>query len=139
MQHKAMHANKGGVTMFWFWLSAGIVIGSNVAYHFCQKTIPAVANPMLSLVVTFATAGVTSFLVGTALWGPRGFLQRFGTLNWASVVLGLTIVGVDVGYLLLYRSGWAISLGSVFCNSMVALMLMPVGVLLFKERLTLAN
>ena len=53
--------------------------------------------------------------------------------------MGLTIVGVDVGYLLLYRSGWAVSLGSVFCNAVVALILLPIGILLFKEKLTFSN
>lgn len=125
--------------MVLFWISAGIVVGANVAYHLSQKSIPAAANPMLSLIVTFMTAGVATLLILPFFLGSAPVVRELGKLNWASVAVGLTIIGVDVGYLLLYRSGWAISLGSVFCNAMVALILLPIGVLLFKEKLAFSN
>jgi drug/metabolite transporter (DMT)-like permease len=127
------------VAMTLFWLSAALVVGANVAYHLCQKSIPPVANPMLSVTATFFTAGAVSLLLLPAFLGHTTLVQKLGRLNWASVALGLTIVGVDVGYLLLYRAGWNLSLGSVVCNSSVALVLLPVGVLLFKEKLTPSN
>lgn len=125
--------------MFWFWLSAGLVVGSVVAYHLCQKSIPQAANPMLSLIITFITAIVVSVLILPIFLRNTDVVAELGRLNWASVVLGLTIVAVDVGYLLLYRSGWDLSLGSVFCNSLVALILLPVGVFVFKEKLVMSN
>jgi drug/metabolite transporter (DMT)-like permease len=135
-----MQAWNREVTMALFWLSAALVVGANVAYHLCQKSISPTANPMLSVTVTFFTAGVASLLfLLPSLLGNAALVQELGQLNWASVALGLTIVGVDVGYLLLYRAGWNLSLGSVVCNSSVALVLLPVGVLMFKEKLSFSN
>jgi drug/metabolite transporter (DMT)-like permease len=134
-----MQARNREVTMPLFWLSAALVVGANVAYHLCQKSIPPAANPMLSVTVTFFTAGTASLLFLPSFLGNATLVQELGRLNWASVALGLTIVGVDVGYLLLYRAGWHISLGSVVCNSSVALVLLPIGVLLFKEKLSFSN
>ena len=125
--------------MLVFWLCATVVVGSSAAYHFTQKSISSAANPMVSLIVTFSTAGVASLVLLPLFLGQATVKQEVAKLNWASVVLGLTIVGVDVGYLLLYRSGWNLSLASVFCGAMVALVLLPLGVLVFRERLSVSN
>lgn len=107
----------------------------NLRYH----ETAASANPFVSLLVTFCTAALISGLL-FPLWPASGSLAaELPKLNWASAAIGITIVGVDAGYLLLYRSGWNVSLGSVFCNAWVALLLIPLGVVLFKEKLATSN
>lgn len=118
-----------------FWLSMAMLIGANVAYHVCQKTIPGVANPMVSVTVTFLVATLASAALLPVFLGDNGMVTELRRLNWSSVVLGLTIIGIEVGFLLLYRSGWNISLASIVVNALVALTLIPVGILLFKEKL----
>jgi drug/metabolite transporter (DMT)-like permease len=125
--------------MLMFWFSAVLVIGANGAYHVCQKAIPSQANPTVSVFVTFSTAALASFLLALFWVGGGSVSGEIQKLNWTSVALGLTIVGVDIGYLLLYRAGWNVSLGSVFCNAWVALLLIPIGIVLFKEKLVPAN
>ncbi len=118
-----------------FWLSMAMLIGANVAYHVCQKTIPGVANPMVSVTVTFLVATLASVALLPVFVGDSGVLVELRRLNWSSVLLGLTIIGIEVGFLLLYRSGWNISLASIVVNALVALSLIPVGIVLFKEKL----
>ena len=118
-----------------FWLSMAMLIGANVAYHVCQKTIPGVANPMVSVTVTFLVATLASAVLLPVFVGDSGVLVELRKLNWSSVLLGITIIGIEVGFLLLYRSGWNISLASIVVNALVALSLIPVGILLFKEKL----
>ncbi|MDH3400618.1 MAG: hypothetical protein OEM03_06575 [Chromatiales bacterium] len=118
-----------------FWLSMAMLIGANVAYHVCQKTIPGVANPMVSVSVTFLVATLASIALLPVFIGDSGVLVELRRLNWSSVLLGITIIGIEVGFLLLYRSGWNISLASIVVNALVALSLVPVGILLFKEKL----
>jgi len=118
-----------------FWLSMAMLIGANVAYHVCQKTIPGVANPMVSVSVTFLVATLASVALLPVFIGDSGVLVELRRLNWSSVLLGITIIGIEVGFLLLYRSGWNISLASIVVNALVALSLVPVGILLFKEKL----
>jgi drug/metabolite transporter (DMT)-like permease len=122
-----------------FWFSALLVIFSNVGYHICQKSIPPAANPLLSVIVTFALALLVSVALYFFLPGERGIISGLKNLNAASFVLGLTIIGIEVGYLLVYRSGWNISLGPVFINLVVLLILIPVGLLLFNEKITVKN
>jgi drug/metabolite transporter (DMT)-like permease len=49
--------------------------------------------------------------------------------------VGLSIVGVELAILLAYRAGWRISLASVIANVTTALLLVIVGVLVYREHL----
>jgi multidrug transporter EmrE-like cation transporter len=60
-------------------------------------------------------------------------------LNWASFAVGLTVVGIEIGFLLMYRAGWNISVGALVVNIGATLMLIPIGLLFFKEQLTPLN
>ena len=63
----------------------------------------------------------------------RNFVQSFKDLNWTSIALGFAIVGLEFGYLLAYRAGWNISVGSLVANIILALILIPVSILLYHE------
>ena len=119
------------------WLS--LAIAATVAYHLVLKLTPSAANPFLSLMLTYA--GVT-LLFGLALaLGPGAFewRQELRALNWTALALAATIVALDLGFLFLYRSGYDISLGALVTQSTAALLLLAIGVLVFREKLSLAN
>lgn len=50
--------------------------------------------------------------------------------------MGLAIVGLEFGYINLYRAGWNISTGSLVANVSLAIILIFVGVLLYHEQIT---
>ena len=54
-------------------------------------------------------------------------------LNWTSIVLGVSIVGHEFGYLMAYRAGWKISVGSLVADIILTLMLIPVGIFFYQE------
>jgi uncharacterized membrane protein len=116
-----------------------LTVLSNVLYHVFQKLIPGNVNPILSLAVTYLIAAVATLLL-LPLFPLQGALgAEVRKLNWASVGLGAVIVGLELGFLLAYRSGWNISVASLVANTTVALLLIPVGLLLFKEELSAVN
>ncbi len=53
--------------------------------------------------------------------------------------MGLAIVAVELGVLLAYRAGWPMSVASLTVSSALALVLVPVGVTVYRERLSPAN
>jgi multidrug transporter EmrE-like cation transporter len=53
--------------------------------------------------------------------------------------LAVVIVGLDLGFLYLYRSGFEVSLGALVTQSAAALLLLGIGIGFFRERLTAAN
>jgi len=59
--------------------------------------------------------------------------------DWSSIGLAFAIVGLELGYILAYRSQWNISLGPLVANVAVAVLLLPVGLILFREKLSPLN
>jgi uncharacterized membrane protein len=120
-----------------FWL--GVTIAAAVAYHVIMKLTPVGANPYLSLTVTYL---VTTLVFGTlyvALSGPVSLRGELAQLNWTALALGAAVVILDLGYLMIYRTGFDVSLGLLVTQSAAALLLVLVGVAYFAEKLTLVN
>jgi len=55
------------------------------------------------------------------------------------VVLAIAIVGIEAGYLWAYREGWNISVGALTSYVTVAMILLPIGLLFFKEKISPIN
>ena len=55
------------------------------------------------------------------------------------VGLGVVLVGLELGFLLAYRANWNLSYAALVANIIVALVFIPIGLLVFKEKVTLTN
>ena len=119
------------------WLA--LAIACTVGYHLVLKLTPAGVNPLLSLLVTYAL--VTVLFGAILLLSPGGFEWRpqLRELNWTALALAAVIVGLDLGFLFLYRSGFEVSLGALVTQSAAAMLLLAVGVVVFREKLSAAN
>jgi drug/metabolite transporter (DMT)-like permease len=119
------------------WLSLAVLC--TVGYHLVLKLTPAGVNPLLSLLVT---NGLVTLLFGIVLLVAPGafeWRQEMRQLNWTALALAVAIIGLDLGFILLYRSGYEVSLGALVTQSAAAMLLLVVGVLVFREKLSLAN
>ena len=68
-----------------------------------------------------------------------GIIQELRQLNWTSVVLAIAIAGIEAGYLWAYREGWNISVRALTSYVTVAMHLLPIGLLFFKEKISPIN
>ncbi len=119
------------------WLTLAIL--ATVGYHLVLKVTPANVNPVLSLAATYlvvSVALVTVYLLAPAATPAR---EAVKLLNWTVFALAAAIILLDVGFLMLYRFGFDVSLGQLVTQSAAALLLLGLGVVLFRERLNLAN
>ena len=119
--------------------SLALTIAGNVLYHLSQKSIPGGVHPIVSIVASYLTAIALSVVIFIVFPLNEPLLAEVRRLNWATVAVGLSIVAVELGFLLAYRAGWRVSLASVTANTTVALVLFPTGMLVFRERLTPTN
>jgi len=119
------------------WLALAIVC--TVGYHLVLKLTPAGVNPLLSLLVTYAL--VTVLFGAILLIAPGGFewKQEVRQINWTALALAAAIVGLDLGFLFLYRSGFEVSLGALVTQSAAAMLLLAIGVAVFREKLSAPN
>ena len=119
--------------MFIYVFSIVLIVASNVVYNIAQKSTPQNANPFAALLVTYLTAIVITLIAFFFNRSDKGFIQSFADLNWTSLVLGVAIVGLELGFLLAYRAGWNISVGALVANILLALVLIPVGIIFYHE------
>ncbi|ACV62987.1 conserved hypothetical protein [Desulfofarcimen acetoxidans DSM 771] len=119
--------------MFMYIFSIALIVASNVLYNICQKSTPKEVNPFSALIITYLIAIILNIIFFQLLKDDQGFFQSLKDLNWTSIFLGFSIVGLELGYLMAYRSGWKISVGSLVANIALALMLIPIGILFYKE------
>lgn len=116
-----------------FYISIGIVILANVLYHTAQKSVAPDAHPLVATIVAYFVAIVICVLAFPLFPIQNTLQEEFRRINWSSYALALSIFGVELGYLLVYRSGWDVSIGSVVANVAIAIMLIPIGIWIFKE------
>ncbi len=126
-------------SMFLFYFSILLAIVSSALYHFSARSTPSNVNFPVSLLLTYSISLVITALMVIFLPGSRGFLGEVRQLNWATVSLGVAIVGIEFGFLLVYRSGWNLGLAAVLVNVVASLILVPVAILVFKDRFNWVN
>ena len=114
-----------------------IVIGANTLYHTCAKSTPGDISPFTSLALTYLIAGVVSLVMFFLTSGQKNILQEMSKANWATIALSASIVFLEFGYICVYRAGWQVSVASLVCNIAVACILLFVGILLYKETITM--
>jgi drug/metabolite transporter (DMT)-like permease len=125
--------------MFLFYFSITLVITSSILYHFVQKSTPGDVNFSVSLLVSYVVSlGITLLIL--FFFPPKsGFVGELRRLNWASYVLALSLVGLEIGWLLVYRAGWSLGVAAVLVNVAAAIILVPVTIFIFKDELNSVN
>ena len=119
------------------WLPVAVAVGANTVYNICAKSTPEKLNSFAALTINYGVAAALSLLLFfVTTGGEKNLIQEIGKTSWAPVVMGLSVVGLELGYILIYRAGWKVSVASLVANLALACILVLVGVLWYKEVLT---
>ena len=116
-----------------------LVVGGNLVYHLSQKLLPRDANPLHTMILVYCVAIIACAASALAYPGEKTFLQSARGTGLAVVVLGLSVAMIEVGFLFVYRVGWNISTASITVSVALSLLLIPVGVIAFREHLSTRN
>jgi len=125
--------------MFLFYFSILLAIFSSALYHFTAKITPVNVNFTVSLLVTYAVAFITTLLTFFFFPVQDGVAAELKKLNWASIGLAIAIVGIEFGFLLVYRSGWNLGIAAVLTNVVASLILLPIAIFIFKDKISWVN
>ena len=110
-----------------------LVVLSNTAYQVCSKSIPQDIHPLAALVVTYLVGAAAAAVLYFILTKGGNIMKEFSQLNWATIVLGIVIVGLEVGWIFAYRAGWQVSTAFIVQSAVLAVCLIAVGFALYKE------
>ena len=125
--------------MFLFYFSITLAICSSALYHFSAKSTPSNVNFTVSLLVTYAVAFIVTLFGFFFFPATEGVAIELKKLNWASIGLAIAVVGIEFGFLLVYRSGWNLGIAAVVTNVIASLILVPVAILIFKDKISWVN
>lgn len=110
-----------------------LIVGSNLVYQLSSRGAAKGVNPFAALVVAYGIAGVASLAMLLVTTRGAEIVPQLRSLNIANYLLGLAIIGLEGGFLCLYRAGWSASVGPIVTYSAVAVLLLLVGALFLGE------
>jgi drug/metabolite transporter (DMT)-like permease len=112
-----------------------MIVGGGVLYHVSQKATPAAVDPFLALFISFGLASLACLGIFIARQGFSA--AQLHRVSWTSIALALSLVAIESGYLIGYRAGLRLNITSFVCNNLIALVLLGVGTILYREAFTL--
>lgn len=113
-----------------------LVVLSNVIYQVCAKSVPKEIDPLASLTITYLVGAITSCVLYFVLNKDGNLIREYSKLNWAPVIFGIVLVGLEVGFIYAYKAGWQVSTASIVQSSFLAVALIFVGFSLYQEAIT---
>lgn len=119
-----------------FYLPLILAVCSGALYQVCSKSAPKAMDPLASLTVSYLLASVLSGVLYYCTHRGGNLLKEYANLNWTAFAIGLLVVGVDVGNRYMYRVGWTTNTVCIVNNGLVAVIMLVVGFLFFKEELS---
>lgn len=116
-----------------------VVVSANTFYNICTKSTPEGVNAFASLFITYFVAALASIVLFFVTGEQKNFVEELTKANWSSWILGFSVVALEFGYIAIYRAGWKVSTASLTANITLACVLLAVGILLYKEHISLSQ
>lgn len=113
-----------------------MIIFGGLLYQVSQKSVPQTANPLHAIIIAYLAGIVLCALFALFYATESSFLHSFKASNWAVYTVGIGAAFIEIGFLLAYRSGWNLSSTSVLVSIAIAVLLIPIGIIFFKEKVT---
>ena len=121
--------------LFSMWWPVFLVVGADVIYQVCAKTLSSGKSPLAALGTTYL---VSAFICGGlfALLVPDGhILSELLSPPSAALFVGASITGLEVGTIYMYRVGWAMNVGFIVYTALTVVALLFVGSFVYGEAL----
>ena len=124
------------MSMIW---PIALVVFSNIIYQICAKSVPKNMDAMASMTVIYLVGATCSAIMYFITHKNGNLLHEYAKMNWAPILLGMSVVGLEVGFIYAYKNGWAVSTASVVQSAFLAVALLFVGALLYHETISISK
>jgi uncharacterized membrane protein len=96
-------------------------------------------NPFLVTIFAYVIGIVLCAICAVISPGGKSLAGSVKESNWAVLTLGVGVAAIELGFLLSYRAGWKISIAAIAANVAMTALLVPVGIVVFKDQLSWRN
>ncbi len=121
-----------------YFLAPILIVAGLVVYQLAQKSTDQNTNPFVVVIMAYLI-GIAACVAGYFLF-PRQdaeLMPMMKTVSWSALGIGLGAAAIEIGFMLAYRAGWNVSLLPISVNVISAAMLIAIGLIVFKESLSL--
>ena len=125
--------------MFSYIWPIALVVTANIFYQICAKSVPDGMHPLASLTITYLVGAATSAVLYFLLSRGGNIAAELSRTNWAPFVLGVVVVGLEVGFIYAYKAGWSVSTAPLVQGAILAVALLFVGYFLYHESLNISK
>jgi len=122
-----------------FYVSAGIAIIGAVGYQYFVKHVPATLNPIVSIIGMYVAVLALGMILLPLFPVEGGLRHQIRQLSWIQIALAISIIMVELGFLLMYRYGWSLGTGNLVTGVFINLVLVGLGMTLLGEKVNLIN
>ena len=117
------------------WPIALLVVAPTI-YQISAKSVPDAMDPFAAVFFNYVVAAALAFCLWMVMGQDRSLTTQLSKMNWAPVTMAMAITAVEVASVFMYKVGWNISIGSTVANILTAIALAGVGVLIYKDVMT---
>lgn len=128
-----------GKNQLLYYGSALLATLATTGYHFFVKKIPADINPIVSVMGIYTAVLLMSALVLPFFVDKGTLADNVARLSWVQLAVAVVVFGMELGFLLMYRYGWNLSVGNVVTGVFINALLMSIGLLFLHEKLSSIN
>ena len=114
-----------------------LVVVSSVAYQLAQRSVPATANAYVVFSLVYLLGMVACLSITFLAARPICFADIQLLRTWPAWTLGASVVGIEVGYLWVYRTGWPLGAAVGVTYTLTVVLLALIGAAFFSEELSL--
>ncbi|MBI9111867.1 hypothetical protein [Maridesulfovibrio ferrireducens] len=119
--------------------SIAVIVASTIIYHLAQKSIAGGGCLFASLASAYGVAMLFSLAGMYFQAGRIDIAEILSTRNWQVLLLGLALFGIEIGVLFTYRAGASVGTLPIMVNGGVTLCLIPLGILFYREHVSLSS
>ena len=113
-----------------------LAVCADIVYQISAKSTPETLNPFASLTITYLIGATISLVIFYITSAGGNFIAELKQINWTAFALGLAIVGLEAGSIYMYKVGWNMNTGYLVKSIILALALIVVGYILYKEQVS---
>ena len=120
---------------FSLWWPVALIVGADVVYQMCAKKLSTHASPLAALGTTYIVSALACALL-FELTVPEGHIwQELTQVHIPAVIVGISIAGLEVGTIYMYRAGWQMNIGFITYTACIVVLLLFIGAFIYGEPL----
>jgi drug/metabolite transporter (DMT)-like permease len=92
-------------------VTTAVAIFGAVGYQYFVKRVPVSLTPIVSVIAMYVAVLALGVILLPLFPADGGLLHHFRQLSWIQLALAVSVIMVELGFLMMYRYGWNLSKG----------------------------